>query len=142
MFGAPDGCRRRLACHSASEFSGARSLLECNVPDIYCVAQPKNGVLFKVLQYWRTTMAERTRERKRPSDLNVQLLLRELDDALWREGTIPEFKEMRPREFVDLMTRSSFEIGRILKRALRDALYQQRRDASKKWSRARRGTDT
>lgn len=86
--------------------------------------------------------AERKRKRISPRDVKLQLLSRELDDALRRGGAIAEIKEMRPREFVDLMTSSSFEIGRIFKRCLRDALYDLRRDASRKRSRARRGTDT
>jgi hypothetical protein len=86
--------------------------------------------------------AERKRKRTRPREVNLQWLSRELDDALRRGGAIAELKEMSPREFVDLMTSSSFEIGRIFKRGLRDALYDLRRDASRKRARTRRGTDT
>ena len=40
-------------------------------------------------------------------------------------------RELGPRHFVDLMTRSSFEIGRIFKRGLRDALYERRKQERK-----------
>lgn len=89
-----------------------------------------------------TMMAERKGKRRRLGDVNVQSLSREFEAALRRGGAIAELKEMSPREFVDLMTSSSFEIGRIFKRGLRDALYDLRRDASRKRARTRRGTDT
>jgi predicted DCC family thiol-disulfide oxidoreductase YuxK len=41
--------------------------------------------------------------------------------------------QISPRQFVDGMTRSSSAVGRIFKRGLRDALYQQRRDARRIW---------
>lgn len=84
-------------------------------------------------------MAESKRKRGRPGDAGRTLLLRQLEDALRRSGAIDE---MSPRLFVDLMTSSSFEIGRIFKRGLKDALYEQQRDVSRNRSRARRGTDT
>lgn len=87
-------------------------------------------------------MAERKGKRRRLGDVNVQSLSREFEAALRRGGAIAELKEMSPREFVDLMTSSSFEIGRIFKRGLRDALYDLRRDASRKRARTRCGTDT
>jgi hypothetical protein len=37
-----------------------------------------------------------------------------------------------PRSHVDFMTRSSFEIGRTLKKHLRDVLYERRRADSRK----------
>lgn len=40
--------------------------------------------------------------------------------------------ELTPRDYVDLMTRSSFEIGRIFKRGLRDVLYERRKQKRKK----------
>jgi hypothetical protein len=36
-------------------------------------------------------------------------------------------RELGPRSYVDLMTRSSFEIGRTLKKHLRDAQYTRAR---------------
>lgn len=81
------------------------------------------------------------RERKRPDAAKLQRISRELEAALRKSEAAAILKEMSPREFVDLMTSSSFEIGRIFKRGLRDALYDLRRDAERKRSRSRRSTD-
>lgn len=85
-------------------------------------------------------MAKRKCERKRPDAAKLQSLSRELGAALRKSGAAAILKQMSPREFVDFMTSSSFEIGLIFKRDLRDALYDMRRDSSRKRSRARRGT--
>lgn len=76
-------------------------------------------------------MRQRRSNTKRSSDESVHSLQIELTDALER-GATDAVKELSPRQFVDLMTRSSFEIGRIFKRGLRDALYERHREASKR----------
>jgi len=85
----------------------------------------------EVLNHWTKLMAQGRGKARRSSDEILRSLSTELTDALER-GAICALKELSPRQFVDLMTRSSFEIGRIFKRGLRDALYQRLRDARKK----------
>jgi hypothetical protein len=134
--GTSPSCRRNprpfRAMHGSRRLGAGRASRSVDRPT----------ALRHVLERGVMMTAERKRKRTSPREVNLQWLSRELDDALRRGGAIAEIKEMRPREFVDLMTSSSFEIGRVFKRGLRDALYDLRRDASKKRSRARRGTDT
>ena len=86
-------------------------------------------------------MVEHEHKPKRRDAAKMRLLSRELEIALRKSGAAAILEQMSPREFVDLMTSSSFEIGRIFKRGLRDALYDMRRDASRKRSRARRAKE-
>jgi hypothetical protein len=55
----------------------------------------------------------------------------EINEAL-EGGAICALRVLTPRHFIDLMTRSSFEIGHTLKRGLRDALFEQRKQKRKK----------
>jgi hypothetical protein len=44
----------------------------------------------------------------------------------------PVTGHLSPRRCVDVLTRSSFELGRLAKTLLRDALYEQRRETKVK----------
>lgn len=65
-------------------------------------------------------------------------LRRQLDVAIER-GFAPFMEVMRPRWYVDLMTTSSVELGRALKRAILDEQFEQRRKAK---SKAKSGTES
>jgi hypothetical protein len=86
-------------------------------------------------------MVDRKHKPERPDAAKLRLLSGEFEAVLRKCGADTILKQMSPREFVDLMTSSSFEIGRIFKGGLRDALYDLRGDAERKRSRSRRGTD-
>jgi hypothetical protein len=53
-------------------------------------------------------------------------LRRELNEAI-DEGLRPHIHAMTPRCYVMLMTMASAELGRMLKGAIRDELYERRR---------------
>lgn len=67
----------------------------------------------------------------RGNDEKLASLPAEIKKAL-QFGAVCVLKDLCPRHFVDLMTRSSFEIGRIFKRGLRDVLYERRKQKRKK----------
>jgi hypothetical protein len=81
--------------------------------------------------------AQRRRKPERPVDEELPAMRRELEIAL--KAWDVELKEMSPRDYVCLMTSSSFELGRRIKRELRDLLFEQRRAKNKKPSKSRRG---
>jgi len=65
-------------------------------------------------------MVHRKRNLKRTNASKFRSLSREFETALRESDATAMLKRIRPREFVDLMTRSSFEIEREFKRHLRD----------------------
>lgn len=79
------------------------------------------------------------------SDANKSRLTGKLNRSLKRQldlaielGFAPLMEVISPRCYVELMTTSSFEIGRSFKRAIRDAQFEERRKAK---SRAKSGKE-
>lgn len=66
--------------------------------------------------------------RRRHDGKRSRRLRRELSEAI-AEGLRPLIHAMTPRCYVMLMTMASAELGRALKDAIRDELYERRRKA-------------